>query len=454
MAWRLAKSLDKLRQQVNAAAPNRRKSSDGTIGDAAHRSRPSDHNPDSKGVVRALDITHDPMNGMDAGKLAEALRVSRDPRIKYIISNRRIASSQAVHGEAAWVWRHYSGANPHDKHCHISVVSDARADDTRAWQIDGGVATQAPVTPAVEAVAVPTNDRRTRMGRAILKFEARRDSAGRLAVYSLPANDGGGAYEVAGINVRYHPQQAQLLRSLIQAGRYAEAESSAVEYILKYTDLAATWTTNAGVEFYLRDCIFNRGPRGAALILQRALGVQQDGQIGPATRDALSKVGPEDLLNKLRKAREDYEREVVGTRANFAAGLTNRWNNALVEARKFASETPTATQRTVTGAGAGGAAAGAGAAVAHGAQQGWGWSEWGQLVLAIIAFIGLALIVYYWWRNRKVEKPAALTQDLLAQPTPSDQAAVTLAPIPDDEIAVAAEPKPRRARKRKKAAAA
>jgi hypothetical protein len=101
MAWRLARSLVVLRDQVNKAAPNRRKGSDGTIGNAAHRNRESDHNPDQQGVVRALDITHDPQNGMDAGRLAEALRVSKDPRIKYIISNRRIATSYPVYGEPA-----------------------------------------------------------------------------------------------------------------------------------------------------------------------------------------------------------------------------------------------------------------------------------------------------------------------------------------------------------------
>jgi hypothetical protein len=44
-------------------------------------------------VVTALDVTHDPANGVDPGALAETLRTSRDPSIKYIISNRRIAAS-------------------------------------------------------------------------------------------------------------------------------------------------------------------------------------------------------------------------------------------------------------------------------------------------------------------------------------------------------------------------
>lgn len=128
MVWRLAKSLEKLRAQINEAAPNRSKSSDGTVGDTAHSARKSDHNPDSGGVVRAMDITHDPLHGVDAGKMADAIRLSNDPRVSYIISNRRIANS----GQP---WRKYAGSNPHDKHFHVSVVANnSLADDARPWK--------------------------------------------------------------------------------------------------------------------------------------------------------------------------------------------------------------------------------------------------------------------------------------------------------------------------------
>jgi hypothetical protein len=122
--WRLAKSLEKLRSQVNETWPRRSKASDGTIGDPAHASRTSDHNPNAAGVVCALDITHDPKNGVDAGKLADTLKLSRDPRIKYIISNRRIWNPVISKD-----WRPYTGSNPHSKHVHISVVSDKKLYD-------------------------------------------------------------------------------------------------------------------------------------------------------------------------------------------------------------------------------------------------------------------------------------------------------------------------------------
>ena len=100
--WRVAKSLEVLRDQVNSAHPGQRKDNDGTIGDAAHQTRTSDHNPWVKdgavGVVTALDITHDPAHGVDTYAMAETLRRSRDRRIKYVISNRHIFRPSCMHG--------------------------------------------------------------------------------------------------------------------------------------------------------------------------------------------------------------------------------------------------------------------------------------------------------------------------------------------------------------------
>jgi DNA/RNA endonuclease G (NUC1)/V8-like Glu-specific endopeptidase len=135
-AWRVAKSLAKLRDQINAKAPNRNKGHDGTIGDRAHEGRTSDHNPWVKdgatGVVSAIDITHDAISGCDANGLVDALVRSRDSRIKYIIWNKRILSSSVK----PWEWRPYNGKNAHSKHFHLSVKADKGAyDDTTNWRI-------------------------------------------------------------------------------------------------------------------------------------------------------------------------------------------------------------------------------------------------------------------------------------------------------------------------------
>lgn len=196
-----------------------------------------------------------------------------------------------------------------------------------------------PGTPANGGLSALTARReplnpRLPMGTAILNFEARRDKRGHLVVYRLPPDDGGGSYEVAGINDRYHPEQAGKLRRMIGAGQYKEAEAAAANYLLAYTDRARTWSSRLGVEFFLRDSIFNRGPKGAARILQRALGVRDDGVVGPVTKAALDAYSG-DLLAQLRWAREDYERDVVGYRTKFWNGLVNRWNKALATAREF-----------------------------------------------------------------------------------------------------------------------
>jgi hypothetical protein len=138
--WRIAASLEKLRRQINAKAPNRSKVSDGGIGDAAHRSRRSDHNPwvreGRMGIVTARDFTHDAGHGCSGEKLAESIRAARDKRVKYIIWNRRICWSVAKNGRAPWAWRRYTGKNGHTQHVHISVKPlKSLYDDQGAWSL-------------------------------------------------------------------------------------------------------------------------------------------------------------------------------------------------------------------------------------------------------------------------------------------------------------------------------
>lgn len=155
VAWRVAKSLNKLLGQINTMAPNRNKESDGSIGDAAHASTASDHNPwvddpqSSVNVVTARDFTHDPANGADMFKISEALRLSRDPRIKYVIFHDRVFSSV----NQPWVWRPYSGSNNHRHHMHGSVVPDYPLyDDVQDWKIGMPDLTQAQINSLMDAV--------------------------------------------------------------------------------------------------------------------------------------------------------------------------------------------------------------------------------------------------------------------------------------------------------------
>ena len=128
MTPKLCKAGQQLRLQVDDSYPDRDRTSDGWVGDVRHSARTSDHNPDAKGIVRAIDIDRDL-----AGKkkpdlmpdLADQIRLcaKSDKRISYIIFNGKIASSRM-----GWRWRKYSGINPHTKHCHISFTPKGDTD--------------------------------------------------------------------------------------------------------------------------------------------------------------------------------------------------------------------------------------------------------------------------------------------------------------------------------------
>ena len=126
MAWHLAPSLAQLRREINTRWPNRDKTSDGTIGDAAHSARASDHNPNSRGSVNAIDIDED---GIDSWGLV-ALLIT-DPRVYYVIYEGRIW--QRKYGFKP---RPYSGINAHTKHIHVSIIQSVAAEqNTAPWGV-------------------------------------------------------------------------------------------------------------------------------------------------------------------------------------------------------------------------------------------------------------------------------------------------------------------------------
>lgn len=138
MSWYLAPSLDQLRGEVNARWPKRSKRSDGTIGDEAHSARKSDHNPNRRGSVNAIDIT---AKGISTGALIAAAK--KHPSVRYIIFNRRIMNRDIGNFSP----RPYRG-NPHTAHVHISIYQHASAEtDRRSWGVADAVAPQPKPTP-------------------------------------------------------------------------------------------------------------------------------------------------------------------------------------------------------------------------------------------------------------------------------------------------------------------
>jgi hypothetical protein len=130
MTYKLCKAGQQLRLQVDDSYPDRDRRSDGWIGDTSHKARPSDHNPDAKGIVRAIDIDRD-LSGKAkpdimpylADEIRRFAKRDKSKRISYIIFAGKIASSRM-----GWRWRKYRGINPHNLHLHCSFTKKGDTD--------------------------------------------------------------------------------------------------------------------------------------------------------------------------------------------------------------------------------------------------------------------------------------------------------------------------------------
>lgn len=146
-SWRLARSLETLRDEIRSVHPG---TTVWTIGDEAHVV--SDHRPNAAGVVCAIDVKDD--GGMSLAEFAEHTRTRNHPAWKYTIFNRRIISKARL----AEGWRRYSGSNPHTTHVHVSVGvgPDGRStgpyDDRSPWGI---AAAARPTLPSSGGIMLP-----------------------------------------------------------------------------------------------------------------------------------------------------------------------------------------------------------------------------------------------------------------------------------------------------------
>jgi hypothetical protein len=146
--WILVPCLGQLRTELNRLAPNRDKSSDGTIGDTAHQSRVSDHNDDevgrvpirdadSKHEVHAIDLDvnlREPNLTMEmvVQHVVGRCRSGAEKRLRYVIYNRRIWE-----GSNGWRQRAYSGDNAHTQHAHFSASYETKLEaSTASWRLE------------------------------------------------------------------------------------------------------------------------------------------------------------------------------------------------------------------------------------------------------------------------------------------------------------------------------
>jgi len=95
----------------------------------------------------------------------------------------------------------------------------------------------------------------------------------------------------------------------------------------------------AGVDYTVFDFAVNSGPGRAVKYLQAAVGVEQDGLVGPVTLAAAAKANPAALINSLCDARLAFMRG-LNTWPTFGKGWSSRVAGVRKEALAMARESP------------------------------------------------------------------------------------------------------------------
>lgn len=123
--------------QASRICPNRRTSSDGICGDQAHSERESDHNPDSRGIPHAVDISESMpwapywtshYGLFDAHKwgdiIAQRIILGNETRVKYLVSHDYATGNAKIFDSSIgkFYWRDQPGDN-HASHLHVSFLS-------------------------------------------------------------------------------------------------------------------------------------------------------------------------------------------------------------------------------------------------------------------------------------------------------------------------------------------
>jgi hypothetical protein len=157
----LTKGLQSFLAQFNAAFPLRDHTSDGTIGDAAHKAETSGHNlddtPGSKAAwndrdghpeVRAIDIDSDLRTpGVTMQAVLDHLRKlpNISKHVRYFIYNRKM-----YHYSTGYQPETYTGPSPHTEHLHVegAWIESADNDTTYDYRLRDLLPKEDEVTPA------------------------------------------------------------------------------------------------------------------------------------------------------------------------------------------------------------------------------------------------------------------------------------------------------------------
>jgi hypothetical protein len=185
MTWQVIGGLQTLIAQVRAEYGNMLV---GTIGDTAHQTETSDHNPDSNGNVCAADfMIGSYFTTYNAAELVTELIIGQDRRLHYVIYNGRIYTS-----EHEFTSEVYDGTDKHTNHVHVSVNHNNDATNTREWNLL--MLTDNDIQRIVDALTKPTpilddngkvNGVETPIGKAVMNTGVPMDNGKRGYVWQL-----------------------------------------------------------------------------------------------------------------------------------------------------------------------------------------------------------------------------------------------------------------------------
>jgi putative peptidoglycan binding protein len=128
MMAKLAKTLRILRDDnINIKWPKRPRNNDGWIGDEWHQQRNSDHNPNKRDTVDAIDAdsTQPPAPATPIHVPTVIASMIMHPSTHYVIHNSRIMDA-----DDRFMPHVYTGTNPHKKHIHDSVRQSGLAENS------------------------------------------------------------------------------------------------------------------------------------------------------------------------------------------------------------------------------------------------------------------------------------------------------------------------------------
>jgi lysozyme family protein len=117
--------------------------------------------------------------------------------------------------------------------------------------------------------------------------------------------------------------------------RALSPEKVAPLYKAKYWDMVQGDKLPSGVDFCVFDCAVNSGVKRASKLLQRAVGVDDDGVIGRATMTAVEALNPDEVIDRFCAERLTFL-EALPTFATFGKGWTTRVSKVRDESQNLA----------------------------------------------------------------------------------------------------------------------